>query len=210
MMRRSLNEIELMARKAAVGAGWAGGLAEDAGRAAAWLCSHGYDGVQAAHASINAGPQELSVEHTQTGVVFQQAQAARAGPSVLDLMADGGVMDHAILRNVDVPIMVLGLAGVLSAQYGTAVGLEFANGTQAHMAPEGHQISGEIVCASCDVKVRRITWSGTNLKPTDAASGYDVNEDIWAKLGDFAANTYVPATEESRWRGAGAGLIDND
>ena len=210
MMRRSLNEIELMARKAAVGAGWAGGLAEDAGRAAAWLCSHGYDGVQAAHASINAGPQELSVEHTQTGIVFQQAQAARAGPSVLDLMADGGVIDHAILLNVDCPVMVLGLAGTLSAQYGTAVGLEFANGTQAHMAPEGHQISGEIVCAPCDVRVRRITWPSLPVKPTDAATGYDVNEGIWAKLESLAAKTYVPATDESRRRGAGAGLIDND
>lgn len=209
-MRRSLNEIELMARKAAVGAGWASGLAEDAGRAAAWLCRHGYDGVQAVYASVRTGPRDISVEDTQTGLVFHDARAARAGPSALDLLADGGMTEHAILRNVDSPVMLLGLAGTLSAQYGTAVGLEFANGARARVASDCLQITGAVSYASCDVQVQRITWSGVPARPTDATTGFNANEDIWAKLESLAAKTYVPATDESRRRGAGAGLIDND
>ncbi len=209
-MRRSLNEIELMARKAAVGAGWANGLTEDAGRAAAWLCSYGHDGVHAVYESIKSGPRDISVEHVQSGLVFHDAQAARAGPSALDLLADGGMTEHAILRNVEAPVLVLGLAGILSKQYASTVTLDFANGAQARVASDGHQISGTISCSPCDVTIRRITWSGTNLTPIDAATGYDVSENTWPQLEALAAKTYVPATDESRRRGAGAGPIDND
>jgi hypothetical protein len=37
-----------------------------------------------------------------------------------------------------------------------------------------------------------------------------MNEEIWEALGRFAHRTYVPATEASRLKGAGAGLTDND
>ena len=210
MMRRSLNEIELMARKAAVGAGWTNGLAEDAGRAAAWLCSYGHDGVHSVYESICAGPQDLSVERSGTGLVVRQAQALRAGPSVLDLMADGGAVDHASLLNADSPLMVLGLAGALSAQYHTAVRLDFVNGVQARVTSGAHQTSGKIEYSPGNVTVQRIAASRALATPTDPPTGYDVNEDIWTKLETLAAKTYVPATDESRRRGAGAGLIDND
>jgi hypothetical protein len=36
------------------------------------------------------------------------------------------------------------------------------------------------------------------------------NDEIWEALGRFAHRTYVPATEASRLKGAGAGLTDND
>ena len=38
----------------------------------------------------------------------------------------------------------------------------------------------------------------------------DVDPEQWAALGRFAARTYVPASEQSRVSGAGAGLSDND
>ncbi|MEO0980892.1 MAG: DUF3726 domain-containing protein, partial [Pseudomonadota bacterium] len=34
--------------------------------------------------------------------------------------------------------------------------------------------------------------------------------DSWTRLGVLAHRTYAPATDESRLRGAGAGLSDND
>lgn len=37
-----------------------------------------------------------------------------------------------------------------------------------------------------------------------------VNADDWARIGALAHRTYVPSTAESRAKGAGAGLTDND
>tara|TARA_B100000378_G_scaffold70460_1_gene53544 strand:- start:194 stop:394 length:201 start_codon:yes stop_codon:yes gene_type:complete len=40
--------------------------------------------------------------------------------------------------------------------------------------------------------------------------GVAVNEAIWTELKRLAAQTLVPESVESKQRGAGAGLIDND
>ena len=37
-----------------------------------------------------------------------------------------------------------------------------------------------------------------------------IDDGLWSTLEGFAARTYVPATEASRLKGAGAGLTDND
>ncbi len=41
-------------------------------------------------------------------------------------------------------------------------------------------------------------------------TGCAVGDDEWERLGRLAWRTYVPASDESRLRGAGAGLTDND
>ena len=46
--------------------------------------------------------------------------------------------------------------------------------------------------------------------PSPSAGPLFVGRASWEKLEGFAANTYVPASEGSRDRGAGAGEIDND
>jgi hypothetical protein len=38
----------------------------------------------------------------------------------------------------------------------------------------------------------------------------DIGDEIWEALSAFAHRTYVPASEASRLKGAGAGLTDND
>ena len=38
----------------------------------------------------------------------------------------------------------------------------------------------------------------------------DIADEIWEALSAFAHRTYVPASESSRLKGAGAGLTDND
>jgi len=46
--------------------------------------------------------------------------------------------------------------------------------------------------------------------PVTVTGPLDVDPTIWAALDAFAQKTYVPATEASRLKGAGAGLTDND
>jgi hypothetical protein len=42
------------------------------------------------------------------------------------------------------------------------------------------------------------------------SGGSRVDPDEWRVLEEFAARTYVPATDVSRLRGAGAGILDAD
>ena len=62
--------------------------------------------------------------------------------------------------------------------------------------------------------VHDVTISGKTDQPLEhgpsALHAVDMNEEIWEALGRFAHRTYVPATEASRLKGAGAGLTDND
>lgn len=47
--------------------------------------------------------------------------------------------------------------------------------------------------------------------PVSACSGpLEISDPVWAALDHFAQKTYVPESEASRARGAGAGAIDND
>lgn len=46
--------------------------------------------------------------------------------------------------------------------------------------------------------------------PPPALPRVIADDDDWRRIGALAARTYVPSTEESRARGAGAGLTDND
>jgi hypothetical protein len=48
------------------------------------------------------------------------------------------------------------------------------------------------------------------LGPKEPVMRAQVSPESWARLSGFAHRTFAPATEESRMRGAGAGLSDND
>ncbi|MEM7320038.1 MAG: DUF3726 domain-containing protein, partial [Pseudomonadota bacterium] len=54
-MNFSLNEVEATAKRAARGAGYDWGLAEEAGKATRWLCAGGHDGVAELARLLNLG-----------------------------------------------------------------------------------------------------------------------------------------------------------
>lgn len=67
---------------------------------------------------------------------------------------------------------------------------------------------GDVTCAQDgDDFILRVTDTSPGRQAIQAC---DFPDDIWQVLADFAAQTYVPATEASRLAGAGAGLTDND
>ena len=68
--------------------------------------------------------------------------------------------------------------------------------------------SGITACARSGA-VYTITHSTEDFV-ADPIQAADFPEDIWKILSEFAARTYVPASEASRLSGAGAGLHDND
>jgi len=60
-MTYALGEIETLCRKAARGAGHSWGVAEEAGRAARWLCAHGFKGAELIHSCLAPGDEALGV-----------------------------------------------------------------------------------------------------------------------------------------------------
>lgn len=52
--------------------------------------------------------------------------------------------------------------------------------------------------------------TGSFSEPNSTKGPLDIPADTWALWQDWAALTYVPASEASRLAGAGAGLTDND
>ena len=76
-MNLSLNELNTLAKRAARGAGYSWGLAEEAGKATRWLCSHGLDGIgqlsQLLESEMNIAPSTHRPE--EAGDVWQATES---------------------------------------------------------------------------------------------------------------------------------------
>ncbi|MBI1383429.1 MAG: DUF3726 domain-containing protein [Rhizobiales bacterium] len=218
-MRRSLNEIAGVLTKAAGGAGLALGLAEDVARAGVWLTRSGLDGVGAAARAIGEvqGPGRFT-DHCRM-VAFRGARAAHDGPSAVDLLLAGSRAESVVLAPIDEPLLVLGLAGVAAEESGVALAVEMAGLGRIVVGPAG-PAKGEALARLLDGEEAgraSLTLSRHHGPMSEAIAGMavrgggaEVAEAVWARLALLAARTLVPADENSRQRGAGAGDIDND
>ena len=182
----SLNEISAMLRKAAMGSGFPVGLADAIAAAGVWLCANDLDGVAAALDAVDGGydPAVRVVREDRT-VTFRDARVGRCGVSVFELLAAGSA-DRVVVEDPDSPLLLEGMAGVAGSTFA------LSNGDGAN------RVSIEVeLSAPSDAQGARST-------------AVEVDAQAWAAAGELAARVYVPATEESRLSGAGAGLTDND
>jgi hypothetical protein len=76
-------------------------------------------------------------------------------------------------------------------------------------AKNGSEVSVTIVGISEDRNFKP-TKKEIDVRRVAIQRGVAVNEAIWTELKRLAAQTLVPESVESKQRGAGAGLIDND
>lgn len=204
MSQYSLNEIEAVAKKAARGAGYTWGLAEEAGKAVRWLCARDADGCTALADLIvrfdGAVPQDITPNPDGT-----QWQASSG--ILCPLMMGCILSDHARLSNVQStqigpiaePILLLPFAANWAKLRNRQIGLEWVTGQavtdgtafsmQGHMGRSADQITMHINGKMAAPSPRR-----TRVEPAPMA---------WETLTSFAHRTYAPATEESRMKGAG-------
>ncbi len=208
MIDASMNEVEAIAAKAARGAGLSWGLCEETGKAARWLAARGIDWAPSLVALLTAcdklaGPFDSSIE--------RQVSPLLAGSYFADL----GTSEMRV-SNVAHPAWLLPFAARVAALYGRAVcvgwadasvtvssiGCELAGSTKDLMAPH----------------VEFVTWSplplgSDEMRGTVALSNRtrsSITVAAWQALEVLGARTYVPASDQSRTMGAGAGLTDND
>ena len=188
-MTYSLNEVSAMAKKAARGAGFSWGMAEDAAMATRWLCARGLRGCDAL-----AG--RLSISD------LDGACSVHIGCKIMDLQQ---CPDDCVMSGVAWPILLLPF--VAQTLNGGSVTLRWGN---AEATTDGRNLSAsgsDLICEGpFDVSLVR----GEICHSGHTATRAHPSPDSWAVLESLAHRTYAPATEESRLSGAGAGLSDND
>jgi hypothetical protein len=184
----SLNEAEGMATKAAAGAGRPWGLAQEAGRAVAALEAMGQPGAQALLTLLKVTDgvscNELCPTSTSGGTWHGKGSLCPilTGVYIADL---GDLSEKVTLHNMHVPLLLVPFVGQC-------------------------ELAGDTTSAHC-AELCVVPASSSRAKVSVVQSGpVDIGDEIWEALSAFAHRTYVPASEASRLKGAGAGLTDND
>lgn len=208
----SANEISSLFRKAGIGAGLPVGVAEDISRAGLWLLERGLSGDEAILKGIQGlNMYDPSIDINAQTVRVDRVCAALHGPSLFDLAATKVDVFQARLLQVDCSLLLVGLAGIAVEDYGLETEIKFAEDLIVEVTSSGSITNGALI--SGQVSNIHITCRHSEAQgsaETERLSSFELNEEGVKKLLKLAAKTYVPATEASREKGAGAGLTDND
>ncbi|WP_449433266.1 DUF3726 domain-containing protein [Pseudomonas putida] len=225
-MRVSLNEIQVMCRKAFEGMGFAMGDCEDAADMVAWLQLQGLDGFAALEKALDylqaeadrpfalcyedsallvldAGGQSV-LRCAATAVELALAKASHTGLAVLRI-------DHCHNR-----LLLLGYLG-RAASSGLEVKAHWRDARQCYSAafaanddrPELHAADSAAkgVEQSITVTFSRVPDNTRVLTSPSAAlnQGFTVSELTWQRLKQLANQVLVESSELSRRQGAGGG-----
>lgn len=209
-MTLSLNEVEALAKKAARGVGYPWGLAEEAAKATRWLCGRSVDGcAELAGLLSRCDGSDLADWAPMTG----NAWSAR-GETLCPITTGAALSDRSDalatcdlrIENVAHPMLLAPFAGLSARHLDTTVALSWDD-TVVTTDGEALSVRGYAESATATVTV---TTGGAMDAPRPGSTRADPDPATFERLSAFAHRTYAPATEESRIRGAGAGLSDND
>lgn len=214
----SLNEIDGYGRRAARGAGMPWGLAEETGRATRWLCERGLPAARslAALLACNDG-LEYTALAPDTGSSPWRAAGGRlcpicTGATLADRAASLPTLTPLQLARTTLPVFLLPFLAQAAAATGTGFELSWC-GVRVRVGPGTLQLlqsddDALLVVDTAEVVINTCDAPDEAAQPPSGAVNVDAA--TWASLTSFAHRTYVPASETSRERGAGAGGSDND
>lgn len=171
MTNYSLTEIETHTRKAARGAGYHWGEAEELGKAVRWLCAAGFDGATEVLELLQAVEGQVDKYRPNAGLMGGEPQQELCGLSLGCALADLGA--GAFTENITTPNILNPL-------------ITYAIICNAHNAVDKHGL---------------VEFLGLKIQTADPMT--QVTTHTWGALNVFVMRTYVPATEESRLKGAG-------
>ncbi|MEL6119565.1 MAG: DUF3726 domain-containing protein [Pseudomonadota bacterium] len=202
-MTYSLGEVEALSRKAARGAGFSWGMAEDAGKAVRWLCNWGLPGAEALAGYLDARRDAGGPSDTSSAI--WSAQSGTLCPITCGtVVSDRGALDTAVdLHALAWPLLIVPHVAWIAPK-----GSVSWPGSHLYW-DDRLRVSGPLMTARAD----QVTLStlakpdGTTCQKTQRA---DLDDATLSRLTRFAAKTYAPETEASKTTGAGAGLTDGD
>ena len=214
----SLNELTSLIRKAALGVGLPEANADDLAAAGLWLAACGLPSCSILARALSGSfdcPIEFKQDKHEGRIA--NARVALAGPCAIELMRAKPTDFELVLEDLDEPSVLLGLAGASALRDGACWRLDMleAQWTISSNTSED-DLRRAMPCGTGTVTLARYRSS---VEPTykqprrDLPPRYDpslLGDDGWEALQRLARQTLVPATELSRTKGAGAGLIDND
>lgn len=226
-MRVSLNEIQVMCRKAFEGMGFAAGDCEDAADMVGWLQLQGLDGVGTLEKALDYlqseadQPFALRFEDSALLVIDAKGQSVlRCAATAVELaLAKTLRSGHAVLRIHHCHNRLL-LLGYLcrAAEQGMDIKVRWGDARQVHIAsfdagnsrPDLHieeQPCTRDAEQSITVNFSRPTTTARHPVCSKAAltQGFTVSEAIWQRLKQLAEHVLVESTEASRRHGAGGG-----
>ncbi|MEM1276451.1 MAG: DUF3726 domain-containing protein [Pseudomonadota bacterium] len=209
----SLSEIEAMGRKAARGAGYSWGLAEEAGRSARWLSSHGLPGAACLAMALEMVAEDFEAYRPRLSEGKWEADQAVCPIQLGAILSDRAeVIEGPVVIQagpVLCPLLLLPALGWSAQDLGRGFSLKVGS---AHLLalPDGpvlDQAMAGSVPGDAEVEIKPVGIDHQALCAT--ARGECISASTWQRLAALAARTYVPSTDASR-QGAGAGALDND
>ena len=214
----SLNEIDSTVRKAFRGGGYSWGEAEEAGKAAVWLCHHDI-AVLNRFLDLLGSTNEQSVNVKRPIISHGHFQAK--GGELCPILAGCMIADRArglhagetiALQDVRAPVLLFPFVSAAAEMGNRSISLNWP-GCHADFSGDGFELSEQTGLAApfADVEIKISHAESTFRARTPIQTKpIHVDEEIWSALHEFAAKTYVPASDRSRLAGAGAGLSDQD
>jgi len=216
----SLNEVEATVKKAVRAVGYPWGLAEEAARSARWLCQYGHDGCAAITRHLLVfdsliDPDNLDAQSPCIQNGIWRANVAPLCPFICGASLSDraqSLVDELLLKQelrfeqIVEPLLLCFFAAQTARQCNTMVRLDWqggcavTNGHNASLTDSSQSTLSDVTISLVDTPL---------IGDTLSHRGYPA-EKTWQTLNLYAARTYAPATEESRLKGAGAGLSDND
>lgn len=219
-MNVSLNEIENTALKATRGTGYSWGLAEETGKSARWLAAHGLPWLDPLLRVLEAAPpleRPILPEDGAEARPKAELPLCPIGSAATSLdraqwIARGGELSFVRLAR---PVLMLpaaaGLARALDApirlSWGTTKVTCSGGGDLALVEGDG---LGDAVAERCTVSASGVSGAMPSARSYSRICVFTVEVDGWRRLVKLAERTYVPESDRSRTKGAGAGDIDND
>ncbi len=208
-MSWSLAETRTLATKAARGAGFSWGLAEEAGFAVRWLQSHGAPGVEALAELL----EWTEKSGNRCSPVWDDGKEGEPAAPFNPLELGTALMDanrcgYGDLGHVCQPLLLVPFIAASAPKNGCRLVWHDSSillGPDSFNSNAGREALLPDI-ASCALSA----LDGDLPAPVRQLRVPEDEKPAIERLGRFAARTLAPATETSRMAGAGAGLTDND
>ena len=218
-MRRpcSSNEVLQIARKACIGSGLAVDRAEDLAEAAALLQCSGHDGLaqllvlleghEAASAHLPATVQIVSVGRSADQLRVSHLRPHIEGVAVIDWLLANPQTGTVFIEKTDDKMLLIGLLVCAIQRFGGVFILQAAHKAEPVTIRDASQLKDGLP----ETEVWTLSYQSGQVASSAVLYHHtDTDLSVWEALEARANLTYVPATETSRQKGAGAGLVDND
>jgi len=216
-MNVSFNEVDVLSKRAARGAGLPWGLAEEAGKATRWLMTYGFPGLEILQDILEYNDSLRDDDRLPVSMegVWQAPKGILcpivAGAILCDRAAEI-TNEHGI--KFGSTLQPLALAPFVATAARISGGVFELNWDEVAMVIGASEVSATnrgadlTKHATGSVRCRRVQQVVTD--PVKRMTNCTVDAQVWARLNDYAYRTFAPASEASRLAGAGAGLTDND